>query len=291
MRCVCIATVAFDDYRVATIGSHYVREQIPNAALYWDQVTIPIFANGLERALDDDIEALEAEGCAIRWQYKDTNSFDMNEFMQFPNYVVDGIISRLLSKEDEWSVLIPNQTIHGIENYQANLLSRLGRNQTKQNTLALSFLNALPVCPPDTPFQDILDFKRHRIDQLNQLHEEIAVLSASLSGSDDLEGSLRAGHQRIERALSELDRVFSERWTTRLMTALRTNTGSIIAGALGGATVSGAAGFSLPLMTLAGGTTIPVMEAVVNQIMTGPSIPDRAMPYLYAIEVRRELRR
>ncbi|MES3056381.1 DUF6236 family protein [Sphingomonas faeni] len=294
-RRVCIPTVAFVGQTIGVMPGDRVHKHLPNAALYWDQVTVPIFTHGENDALDADIDALEGEGVAIRWQYKDSNSFNMQELADYPQYVVAELRKRMADTSADWSFLFPGMDGHdaalGLTGWEAFLSEKVGQESIKSHSLSISFMNALPVCPPDTPIKDIISFKKKRSDHLSNLHEEIDFLAASLSGADDLEDAVRAGRSRVEGALLELDKVFSERWSSRMLGALRTNTGSIVMGALGGAAFSGPAGFSLPLTTLAGGAAAAGLEAVFNQVMAKPAVPDRVRPYLYAIEAQRELRR
>lgn len=290
MRCICITSVVFNGNATTILAPHHTRDQLPNAVLYWDKVTVPILAPGMAPELDAEIDMLEAEDCAVKWYYKNENSFSSEDAHAFAGHFVDGIAARLRDS-DQWSVIIPGDGDVDVATYQSNLEARLGPDRQAGRTITLALLDALPVCPPDTPFQDIIDFKRQRADQLANLHNEIAYVSASLSGSDDLEASLHAGKERVSSALSDLDRVFSEKWSARVLTALRANTGSIAAGALGGAVAAGHGGFSIPLTALAGGAVVPVIEAAVNGLMTPRSLPDRATPYLYAIDAQKTLRR
>lgn len=291
MRCICVTSVVFNGEGTGILAPHAIRNEIPNALLYWDSLTVPILAAGMAPELDADIEMLEGEGCATSWYYKQRNSFSSNDAHAFAGHFVDGISQRLRDKEHRWSLIIPRNTDIDLPSYQAHLEAKLGSNTNRSKTISLTLLNSLPVCPPDTPYLDIIDFKRKRSDHLNNLHSEIDHLSASLSGSDDLEYALHVAKERVAAALLELDRVLSERWSSRVLSSLRTNTGSIAAGALAGAGTAGATGLSLPLMAMAGGAAGAAIEAVVNGLMTPRNLPERAAPYLYAIEAQRALAR
>jgi hypothetical protein len=74
----------------------------------------------------------------------------------------------------------------------------------------LELCQAIPVPDEDVPLAEVLEFKRRRDPEFVALRSEIDGIAANLNGSNDIEQSLRAQIDRIDKACLNVIRVGSE---------------------------------------------------------------------------------
>lgn len=190
------------------------------------------------------------------------------------------------------SLLFPDGNPAGLQNYYRRSLGEpdvTGFSDVRQ-TLELAFRDALPAPPRGTPFQEVLEFKARRKDQLNQLNIAIDGLALQLSGVPSLEDAVRFGKNHIEGALGELDKVFAERWSSRLLSTLRANLGSILTGAGMGALAAPTLELSALIGAGLGGLGKPVVQAAITSVVGPRKVSDKATPFLYAYQAQKELK-
>jgi len=200
---------------------------------------------------------------------------------------------KTISTDPEFSLLSPIGGEDELVKYFRMLSGSLEatENSSVRRTLELALRDALPVPPDGVAFDDILEFKQGRTDELSQLTNAIEGLSVQLSGAETLEDAVRVGKQTVDSALTELDRVFSEKWTSRLRSSLRMGFTPVVSAAIGGGLTSTLTA-ELSLIGTAALTAgaPPLIEAVVKSFATTSAVPERAKPYLYAYQAGQVLK-
>jgi hypothetical protein len=186
----------------------------------------------------------------------------------------------------------PIGNYQGTSQFLAKLADRGSpKLQTKKLVLELALTDALPAPPPDTAFQDIIHFKRQRADKLQELQHAIEMLSASLSGAEEIAEALTVGQNEISKILNDIDRIFGEKWPKRLYKTLRTSIGSIAVGAAGGALAAGSLDIPLVVAAGLGAGAKPLLSAALTTIIGDRKLPERATPYIYAYEAQQRFNR
>lgn len=289
MRRLLISPYAGTGGTFVGLGDAYIIQALYAGVLYWDEIILP---RGMGRQPNVDIimDYLCGEGVAVVAKH---------ELAAKSGLVTDYAKDLLNLAESLWtdekhrsSVLFPLGDYRSLQEYYYNkvgleLVSAKG--ETTYHTLDMAFRDALPAPPQGTPFQEVLEFKARRADQLKQLNIAMDQLAVQSSGVPSLDDAVRVGKQTVEGALTELEKVFSEKWQSRTLSTLRANLGSIVSGALMGAV--GAPAVELPLLAGAaiGGTAKPLIQATINTFVAPKKLPEKASPYLYAYQAQREL--
>lgn len=257
-------------------------ETIPKALLYWDEISIPMVLGGTMRLLDEAVTSLESLGVLKPWTLRHGLSPTADVF-DFARDILSKLAERGMDGQ-EWTYIDPS----GMTDYDflARFSPEASRITAAQAVIEIGIRGALPIPPKQTPYEDIVEFRRKRSDELLALDSELEFLSASLAGMQDHRDAVECGQRRIAAALAELDRVSKERWKNRLLGSIRSKTTAMLAGGAAGAAMSDS--YTLPILAgaAAGGIATPVLEAIIESLK-GPTLPDRLRPYFYAFQGQR----
>lgn len=291
MRRLLLSPYSVDEKSFGLLGDIPLMAAMNPSVLYWDQVDVPIPMPGSLPIWEQLLDHLIAEGAVRKYPVQSENVFDSSYSIRlFANDFLSRISAAGESREEVWSIFCPagnNQSLIHFFSRIANVpISELKKHQT----IEIALRDALPVPPSGTAIQEILEFKRSRQDELAELNATIDRLSVQLSGVPSVEDAVQTGKGSIEKALKDIDKVMSEKWTKRILSTLRTNLPSIATGAiLGGAA---APTFDAPILVGAagGGLIKPVLQATLSAVLASPKIPERATPFLYAYHAQQELK-
>lgn len=256
---------------------------IPKALLYWDEVCIPLVMPGSIPLLDAAVDSLEGLGVLKRFVAHEGAMVTG----QFPAYVAKFLAMLTGAGMDgpEWTYVDPlGQTEFDL---LFNFSPTPKDTSIRKRAIELGIRDALPVPPSGTAYEDIVNFRRTRADELKVLDLEIQFLSMTLMGAETIEDAIDTGQVRVSKALSDLDAVAREKWPERLLSSLRTKTSAMAAGTVAGTIAAG--GFSFPLLAgaILGGAATPVIEAILETATTTPPLPERHRPYFYAFQAER----
>ena len=127
----------------------------------------------------------------------------------------------------------------------------------------VTLLNSLPVAPPNVAWQDIVDYKCKRADELEELHIYFDKLSAMYVGAGDIQDATRLAAHEIAPILERIDATMTERWGRVIRHSLTTGLGVFSRNALIGAAVGTVFGEPIP-GAIAGGVTAAVETVVTN---------------------------
>lgn len=158
--------------------------------------------------------------------------------------------------------------------------------------LELKLYDLFPVPGNNVPYNDILDFKLKRKDELKQLQLAIdTLLEEAQRASDTLRAEDRAITE-VSTALNDLRRVADESFATRFVRSLKVsvNLPNVMVGAGAGTLIVPVTGLS-PIAGAAFGTAVALIsvEAIAGERQKG--LPDGVLAYNYAAEAEWEFAR
>lgn len=247
----------------------------PAAVLYWDKIHAPIAIKGMAPHYDVAVERLVNLGIAESLDLKSENSITNSDIPK----MISGY-ARALSELDSrsfetWSImpLLADQK----SSIAAQSSPYLPKSYKTIASIEVQLKNALPVPDRDVPYEDLLEFKLSRNDQIKRLHSELSqVASRYLSVMDDEKAMLLALHD-VNSAVSDLQRVYEERWikkVTKNLTSAFALDGVLPAG------VTYLAGASLDTAFFAG-AGVTILRSVVSASVP---VKHKNNPYSYVIE-------
>lgn len=259
-----------------TVGDIPFLSAVPAAVLYWDRIYAPIAIKGMAPQYDAAVESLVELGVAESVALKQENSFS--------NFDIPPIISRYATTlkaldnraSEVWSVmpLLLDQDA----TLAAQTADYLPSATKTTASIEVELKNALPIPERDVPYEDLLHFKSSRTDEIQRLHAELSQVAARYANVMDDEKALALALDDVNSALSDLRRVYEEKWVTKLTKNLT------CAFALDGvlpASAMYAVGVEIDVAFLAGvGVTI-ARSAVTASLPT----KNAGNPYAYALEV------
>ena len=155
----------------------------------------------------------------------------------------------------------------------------------EQNSVRVSLANALPVPSGDIQFQDILEFKRRRTDELAELHSSLDELYFEILDSPDQDLMAKAVVSRLQKAIQNINNVSSEKFEVTkkydLSAELNLNVNDVIKGAGAGALIDFySSGLTIPIATIVG-AIIPLIKISAKANVTfEPAKENQKLAYL-----------
>ncbi len=157
----------------------------------------------------------------------------------------------------------------------------------------LKLYNLLPVPNEGTPFDDILEFKRRRVDELRALRIALDDLIQGVRQASEPIRGLDKATMTVSGCLEDLRRVANEGLATRLLNTLKVtvNLPALAGGAVGGAVLASEV-FQLPIgLGAAAGAMVAAISAELKPGNRRKALPIETLAYQYAVDAERELTR
>lgn len=193
------------------------------SALYWDKVVSPIFSDHPASIMYNpsyiaDVQELVSLGVAeapvlTRKPGLNTKSWarDDKKIVAAQSDIIKNIITR---GEDDWSILDgPALT--------AETLLKDTSALNEYDLLHLYLRDALPLPPPDAPLESIVAFRDRRREELDRVSVELGRLSATYVGTAPSAIAIPRALRDLNAALSDVRRVYNEKWSNRFFKSLR----------------------------------------------------------------------
>lgn len=149
-------------------------------------------------------------------------------------------------------------------------------------TIEVRLFNCLPIPGEDIPYEDILNFKHHRSDQLNNLRFSLDEIYQNIIGAKDIPRQLDTSIGRLQKTLLDLDAVTKESFPARVLGAMKIQLNPI---SLGLHSINGAVAFSnigVPTnvsYVLAAG--LGAINFSLSQTKVSASLPPALQDYMY----------
>lgn len=172
-------------------------QELRLAVLFWDKLAWPDnnimhIANGVEA------DYLQSAGVLVRPKYPIYGATDVGNAVL--NSYIQAFKELNLTSPGSWS----------LAQGENSLLIEGGIMMPGRGAL-VELHRAIPVPSTDVPFEDILDFKMKRQDELRLLREEIDTLYSAFSQANDKEFELARLASKIDRACADVFRLGKER--------------------------------------------------------------------------------
>lgn len=261
-----------------TVGDIPFLDAAPAALLYWDKIHAPIAIKGMAPQYDIAVERLVALGVAESFDLKSENSFSQADIPQMISSYAKSL-SELDSRPMEtWSVmpLLSNQK----STLAAQSSAYLPKSYQTIASIEVQLKNALPVPDRGVPYEDLLEFKLSRSEQIQRLHAELSQVASRYVGVMGDEKALLLALHDVNLAVSDLQRVYEEKWikkVTKNLTSAFALDGVLPAG------VTYLAGASLDTAFLAGAGATIVRSAVSASL----PVKHKDNPYSYSLEAEK----
>ncbi|MDF1801741.1 DUF6236 family protein [Thalassovita sp.] len=261
-----------------TVGDIPFLDAAPAAVLYWDKIHAPIAIKGMSPQYDIAVERLVNLGIAESFDLKSENSFSHSDIQQMISSYAQSLSELDARSLETWSVmpLLSNQK----STLAAQSSPYLPKSHKTNASIEVQLKNALPVPDRDVPYEDLLEFKESRNEQIQRLHAELSQVASRYVDMMDDEKALSLALHDVNSAVSDLQRVYEERWVKKVTKNLTS------AFALDGVLPAGVtyfAGASLDTAFLAGAGVTIVRSAVSASL----PIKHENNPYSYALEVEK----
>jgi len=250
-------------------------EELRYYVLYWDRVVVP--GNNLVYIRIPEEELLTSSGAIERPRVTFQGSFQGDQI----TYAM--LSCQCLVAEE----LVKDKSIDWVL-HQFGAECTLPNNFSHQkNIIRVDLANALPVPSPDTPIEEILEFKESRRDELGQLHNELDRLYEQILTAPDKDLASKKVVSDLTGRIENLEKVANERFKrTRkfdLSAELNLSGKDISVGASSGALIDFFAnGFTIPIATVLGAlvSTIRITSKVTNTFQ--PAEENLKLAYLSA---------
>lgn len=273
--------IIIDGQSIRTDGG-LCQQDLRFALTYWDRLALP--DNNVVSMMPDPqtIGYLEACGVLSRPYVRYGGTISGSDAV----YDAPMHALTMYEREDEgaWSI-----------HEGVNSVRRVGVEQEEQRGTLIQLLSAVPVPGEKVPFQEILEFKAKRRDELLHFREHFEALSNRISSGLASEGELEQTLREIDNSCADLLKVTRE-WQYPVKLA---DTKAFLNFDLGKAVTSAGETYGACLKGFGLSQTVSVIAAIgaaVNsQIKLEPApsfqgITRPRSPYKYAYLVQRDLR-
>lgn len=266
------------DGKALSVGGGFDPISLRHYLLYWDKLDWP--DNNIISLGDGgpDIEFLKRAGVLERTVIR-FGGFSGNIGYAMLGMQVAALQIRNAKDPGGWSLAQDSQTL---------VASTEGTVETRG--IEVELYSAVPVPTGDVSYEDVLEFKRRRSDELMCFRSAMDDLYQEVIGAADIPRAKLQAIARLEKAVQELNDVFGESFSRRLLSSLKIelNLPNVAAFAAGGAAT--ASTFGIPLAI---GASVGAVAAAVKfdlaHIRKGANIPDQLRDYAYLHHIEREL--
>lgn len=168
--------------------------------LYWDKIDFPK-NNMIYIESSPEVKYLENANILQRTEYKGTNNglIKMNA-----NFYLDMQIYAFNKNNNN-----KNGEIWSIAQCGKNIELPL-ENSIKAKTLQVELYNSIPVPNSEVSLEDILDFKEHRYDELQEFRIIMDEMYLSIINSTDKDFTKNMAIEKFQNKLIDLDKIMNE---------------------------------------------------------------------------------
>jgi len=220
--------------------------EIKHALLYWDELLIPkifLMQTEITGALSAMTLRFSEAAQVEREENPDFKFLIQESILERPNIFVASQVPRELRKaiiEKEMHACLAHSKAEGLLDDE-----RPYGSTQKLDAIEMSLYSTLPT-PGNVPFQDILDFKEKRKDELQQFRVSMGEIYIGIVNSNDIPRSKSIALYNLERSLKELNAAAQERWHSKFLSTMKVelNLPNILLNATAGVAVS--TSFGLP---------------------------------------------
>lgn len=216
--------------------------------LYWDKIIMP--SNNLFHSSVLNENEIIKTGILERPQVNFSSwSSKAQDGSYDPFVIAQSIVANKLISEDNET----DWTIHQIGDHVI-----IGNEQQKEfNSIRCELKNCLPV-PKDVNFQEILEFKEKRKDELIALHSTIDNLYLDIIDTSDINFAKRKSIAELTDAIQNIESSSKEKFNStskyNFTTELNINGKDVITAMAGGAAIDFiTSGMTIPIVTILGG--------------------------------------
>lgn len=248
-------------------------EELRYYVMYWDKVVIP--GNNLVYIGIPEEEDLISCGAIERPKVGFQGSFQGDQ-VTYAMLACQSIVASQLvhDKSTDW-------VIHQIGN---SVVCPEEFNQ-QNNIIRVDLANVLPVPSPETPINEILEFKERRSSELNELHEALDEFYEQILSAPDPELASKKAVSRLQESILNLNKVSNEKFERSrkfdFSAELNLSGKDISVGASSGALIDFlATGYTIPIATLVGAiaSTINIKSKSTNTFK--PASDNTKLAYL-----------
>ncbi|MFT0893078.1 DUF6236 family protein [Pseudochelatococcus sp. G4_1912] len=246
-------------------------EELQSGVLYWDKIACP--TNNLVHVALPEEELLMREEVLIRPRSIGVGSFDIPQILHLATETQVRSFAMLEKERPGYWCLTaaPPEELAHTSQFEA------GRSALVQ------LVGGLPLPPPGTRMESILEFKLNRRSELEKLRSKLDKLYVTITQSDDKDMAIRVIESEVDQAIADLLKTSREWWKYINLADVKTlvSLGAAAAGQFFG--LSTAMGASTSIVGGVG-AFISITNGVNAKLKA-----DRSSPYWYAVEVKRKL--
>ncbi|MDO6561210.1 DUF6236 family protein [Paraglaciecola chathamensis] len=272
--------------------------ELPKWLLYWDKIAYAGLAvNGgrLSGKNPQDVQFLESEGI-FRTEFVDISTDEL----PLPE---PGGVSMMGLAQNQIPIASASARVSLTEHLSSNAgeIWSMGQSGGEQLLLPgeraielidIELVNCLPIPSPETPFEDILNFKLQHIAELEQLRYTLDKFRERILSSSDEMRATESVIFEISKALANIHNALGSNNIPTLSETISLYTNNPALGfwtSLGGIA---AASTGIPLeVGAAAGLGLPtVCKFIKRSIAGGESLPNPSADFAYAYETVRQLR-
>ena len=245
--------------------------------LYWDKIDWPDNNVVSFRTDHPDIAFLESAGIMSRTHVDVKELFsDVGKALIRAQHVAFSTRNR--DEPGAWSLA-----------QQSSYLAAPEEDTTPTRFIEVELYSAIPIPGGEVAFEDILNFKLRRRDELRRFRSGMDDLSQQVSASDDLPRARIQALDKVDQALQDLHRVFDETFTDRLISSVKVELN--VPALAGAAALVGVASTSFGLPIAAGAALGAIAAAVKFDLRLGRKsidVPTTLRDYAYLHSIHRE---
>lgn len=187
--------VVVDGHRITTYGG-LCEQDLRFALTYWDRLSLP--DNNIVSIAPDPQTVGYLESCGILSRPLITYSGHVNGGDAIYDAPVHALAMYEREDEGTWSI-----------HEGVNSVTRAGMEQEQSGTL-IQLLSAIPVPGKEVPFQEILEFKAKRRDELLHFRQHFESLANSISSGELNDSELQLVMKEIDSSCADLLKVTRE---------------------------------------------------------------------------------
>lgn len=277
-RGVLLSSLKFGFDSVQTGGADL--SSIRTALLYWDRMCITSAAPFIVDDVMMEANVLGSLGVAETFcPLPDHHNFS-TEHGPAVNTAIREKYAKLRARPGEIWVLGDGGADAQIDDTYWSMTS--SNTASRHLILEVELKNALPLPERETPYEDILEFKHRRREELRRLHHQIDVISATYAAHPDEQEPVTRALEVMRSCLADLEKVYSEKWPIldRRSYVLAATAGF---GAIAGHYTESLVGLGSTMLAPAVGAAV---SAYVQQITLGKPKSDAPEAFAYALAAK-----